>query len=112
MYFCLKENLNSFRSGWHISPFGNANAAISNKLFCLIAVQLVLGGTRQCNITFHFPWLAAVYIFGIRILAYIFAYSAILLILKVHYKSKLLFINPVGIINVAGRIRKSNHFPS
>ena len=55
---CIRDSVpvvNSLSSTTHVRRFNNHLATVSNQLFCIFFVQLVLDSARECDVAFYFP---------------------------------------------------------
>src|SRR5690554_3708356 len=64
----IEEDLNGFRSRRHVGALCHTNTAVVYKRLGIVAIQFVLSGAWQGNITFGLPWSLVLPVFGRGIL--------------------------------------------
>src|SRR5690554_3955339 len=60
----IEEDLNGFRSRRHVGALCHTNTAVVYKSLSIAAIQFVLSGAWQGNITFGLPWSLVLPVFG------------------------------------------------
>ena len=106
----LDEQVDSFSCTSHVGYFGYAWCLVLDQLACIVCVQFVLGGTRQCDIHFLFPgFLAGIEgrtgeFFGVR------SYNIITWVTQFQHIIDLFSGNAVRIIDIAVRAGDRDDF--
>src|SRR5690554_3847492 len=95
----IEEDLNGFRSRRHVGALCHTNTAVVYKRLGIAAIQFVLSGAWQSNITFGLPWSLVLPVFSRRILLQIFFDTTANGIFQHHHMLKLLRSNALCIIN-------------
>ena len=58
-HLLFEEEVDGFGSASHVGDFGNALNTVGNELGCILAIEFVLGSTRQGDVAWAFPWTLA-----------------------------------------------------
>ena len=102
--FMVLVGFDRFGRGRHVGPLRDADAAVGDQHFRLLAAHFVLGCARQCDIAFDAPGTLAFVIGGCRVALGVFFDASAEDIFQFQHVFQLFGVDSFRVVNITRRI--------
>ena len=106
---CLLENANGFGSGGHVGTFTHGHHAIGHEGTGIVAVNLVLRGRGESNVSRDVPRAFSFKVLRRGILLHILSDAAAIFVFQLHHVVELFTVDAVGIVDEPIGVGEGEH---